>query len=138
MDEYKLLIYLLEYCEENGKRYKHYDIDINSELIEKLHNKYGIQPTIEELQSISDRCYARSWLEHTYIGRGKYDGLKLTDTGAGVATSKRKSLQANQNRPPLKKASDYIEDHKGLFVLLCTLIAIVGLIKTFSSSNGAS
>ena len=136
MDEYRLLIYLLELCEKNGQRYDQHYFDIDNMLIENLYEKYQIEPTLEELQQVVDRCYARSWLEHAYMSGSQYKGLKLTTTGSGVATSKRKSDEAKNSRPFLKKASDYIEEHKGLFVLLGSLIAITGLLITISKGGG--
>jgi len=139
MDEYKLLIHFLEFCEENGHRQGDVHFDVDRKLVDELYERYGIQPSIEELKIIVDRCYAREWLEHAYLGSGRHNGLKLTTKGVGVATSKRKSQESCQNRPLLKKASDYIDDHKGLFVLLGSAIAIYGLIisiLTKGAGNG--
>jgi len=128
MDEYKLLIHFLNFCEENGHRHGNVHFDVDHKLVEDLNGRYGIQPSIEELKKVADRCYAREWLEHAYFGSGRHNGLKLTKKGMGVATSKRKSEKLWRNRSLLKKSSDYIEDHKGLFVLLGSATAISGLI----------
>lgn len=139
MDEYKLLIHILAFCEENGNRHSNVRFDVDHELVEELYDRYGVQPSIDELKKIVDRCYAREWLEHAYLGGGRHNGLKLTSKGMGVATSKRKSEELRNNRPSLKKTSDYIEDHKGLFVLLGSLIALAGLIISYlakGSGNG--
>lgn len=139
MDEYKLLIHVLEFCEENGNRHSNVHFDVDHELVEELYDRYGMQPSIDELKKIVDRCYAREWLEHAYLGGGRHNGLKLTSKGMGVATSKRKSEELRKSRPLLKKTSDYIEDHKGLFVLLGSLIALAGLIISYlakGSGNG--
>mgnify|MGYP001627918923 CR=1 FL=1 len=139
MDEYKLLIHVLEFCEESGNRHNNVHFDVDHKLVEELYERYGVEPTIDELKQIVDRCYAREWLEHAYLGSGRHNGLKLTSKGMGVATSKRKSEEARKNRPALKKASDYIEEHKGLFVLLGSLIALAGLIISYlakGSGNG--
>ncbi|MBD5770612.1 hypothetical protein [Marinomonas colpomeniae] len=139
MDEYKLLIHMLELCEDNGNRHNHVRFDVNEALIEDLYDRYGIQVPIDELKKIVDRCYAREWLEHAYLGSGPHNGLKLTTKGLGVATSKRKSNELRENRSLLKKTSDYIEDHKGIFLLLGSVIGasglIIGIIKG-GSGNG--
>ncbi len=103
MDEYKLLIHILEFCEENGNRHGHVHFDVDHKLVEELYGRYGIQPSIDELKKIVDRCYAREWLEHAYLGSGRHNGLKLTTKGMGVATSKRKSDELRKSRPLLKK-----------------------------------
>ncbi len=112
MDEYKLLIHVLEFCEENGNRHSNVHFDVDHKLVEELYDRYGVQPSIDELKQIE---------------------------GMGVATSKRKSEELRKNRPLPKKVSDYIEDHKGLFVLLGSCIALAGLIISFlakGSGNG--
>lgn len=139
MDEYKLLIHVLEFCEEKGNRHSNVHFDVDHKLVEELYDRYGVQPSIDELKKIVDRCYAREWLEHAYLGSGHHNGLKLTSKGMGVATSKRKSEELRKNRPLPKKVSDYIDDHKGLFVLLGSCIALAGLIISFlakGSGNG--
>lgn len=131
MDEYKLLIHILEFCERNGATYKTVTFDIDHTLIEELYDRHSIQPTLDELKVISDRCYAREWIERSYIGSGNYKALRLTSKGFGVAISKRKAEEDKANRTPLKKASDYIEDHKGVFVMVGLLIAVAGVAATF-------
>ncbi len=84
MDEYKLLIHILEYCEENGNRYDHVHFDVDHKLVEELYVRYGVQPSVGELKKIIDRCYAREWLEHMYLGGGPHNGLKLTTKGVGL------------------------------------------------------
>ncbi len=135
MDEYKLLIHILEFCEERGHRYDHVHFNVDHELVEELYERYGIQPSIDELKPIVDRCYAREWLEHAYLGGDRHHGLKLTTKGMGVAISKRKSEEVKKGRTLFKKASDYIEEHKGIFLLLSFLIAAFGLIITFLSKE---
>ncbi|QIL88592.1 hypothetical protein GNX18_01510 [Microbulbifer sp. SH-1] len=139
MNEYKLLIHILECCEESGNRHDHVRFDVDHKLLEELYDRYGLQPSIDELKKIVDRCYSREWLEHAYLGSGRHNGLKLTKKGMGVATSKRKSEELRKNRLLPKKISDYIEDHKGLFLLLGSVIAIAGLIISIlkmGSDNG--
>ena len=133
MDEYKLLVYILELCEERGDRYDHLHFDVDHKLVEQLYDRYKLQPSIDELKAIVDRCYAREWLEHAYLGSGRHNGLKLTSKGMGVAASKRRSDELKSDRAWFKKASDYIEEHKGIFLFLGFLIAAIGLVSTLMS-----
>ena len=130
INEYHLLIHIVKYCESNGSRHDHVTCNIDHELIEDLYDQYGIEPTIQELQIIVDRCLARDWLSHTFIGGDKYKALSLTSKGFGVAISKRRTEEELQSRSSLKKASDYIENHKGIFLLIGTIIALTGIITT--------
>jgi len=53
--------------------------------------------------------------------------LNITPKGLGVARSKQKSDELKASRSFLKKVSDYIEDHKGLFIALASLFGLVTL-----------
>lgn len=98
MDEYKLSIHALEFCEENGNRHSNVHFDVEHKLIAELYDRYGEQPSIDDLKKIVDRCYAREWLEHAYFGSGRHNGLKITSKGMGVATSKRKSEELRESQ----------------------------------------
>ncbi len=136
MDEYKLLIHILEFCEENGNSYKNVHFDIDHELVEELYERYHFEPSLDDLKALADRCYAREWLEHMYIGGGRHSGLKLTSKGMGVAISKRKVEEERVSRTFLKKTSDYIEEHKGIFVLLGAIAAIASVVATILVGAG--
>ena len=131
MDEFKLLIHILEFCEGSGNRASNFHFDVDHELVEKLYERYGVQPSIDELKTIVDRCYARQWLDRTCMGSSRHSGFKLTSKGMGIANSKRKSQQRRQSRPLVKKVSDYMEDHKGLFILAGFLITLASLIISY-------
>ena len=90
----------------------------------EINNVNKTNYTLEALQKAADKCFAHEWLEHAELGCGKYGGLRITPKGVGAARSKRKSEELKASRGRLKKVSDYIEDHKGLFVVLGFLLAL--------------
>ena len=110
-------------------------LSVDAKMVEDIYENTTVSVTEEHLQKLADICLANSWLEHTVMGT-KYGHLQLTTTGFGVVKSKRKQRELLDNRGFLKKTSDYIEDHKGLFVLMGLLIAIAGLLITYSMGNG--
>ncbi len=135
MDEYKLLTHILEFCERHGKRYDPVQLTVDYELAKELHDRYGFQLSIDELKAIADRCYAREWLEHTSPRGGRHNNLRLTARGMGVAVSKRRSDEAKMKSTYLKKASDYVEEHKGIFLLPGVVAAILGVVGTLLSGG---
>lgn len=113
-------------------------LSVNARMVEEIYEKSTISITEKHLQTIADICLANSWVEHTSLGVGQYGDLKLTSTGFGVVKSKQRQMELLNNRSVLKKISDYIEDHKGLFILLGIIIALASLLTKYygSSDNG--
>jgi len=118
MPEFKILNNILDYMESHGTTYKLIEISINEELVEDINAENKSSYTLEELQKATDKCLAHEWLKHSYLGSDKYAHLKITPKGVGAARSKQKSDELKASRSFLKKSSDYIEDHKGLFIVL--------------------
>lgn len=115
---------------EEGSKHNLVRLSIDIRLIEYIYEVTSLSITLEELKKVADICLANNWLEHTSLG-GKYLNLQLTTTGLGVATSKRRQKEVENSKGILKKSSDYIEDHKGLFIFLGFLIALIGLLIKF-------
>ena len=111
-------------------------LSVNPQMAEGVYDNLTISLTENYLQKMADICLANSWVEHSGIGSGQYGGLQLTMAGLGVAKSKRKQTELLNNRSFIKKASDYIEEHKGLFILLSFISALVGLLIKYGSSGG--
>lgn len=124
MPEFKILNNVLDYMESKGMTYKQVEITIDEELIEEINTVNKSSHTIEELQKAVDKCFAHEWLKRRGMGGNKYSHLQITPKGVGAARSKQRSDDLKKSRSFLKKASDYIEDHKGLFIVLGFLLAI--------------
>lgn len=135
MPEFKILNNILDCMESNGTTYKMVEITINEALVEEINSDSKISYTLEELKMAADKCLAHEWLKHSYLGSGKYEHLKITPKGVGAARSKQKSEELKSSRSFLKKASDYIEDHKGLFIVLGFFLALATFaLKIFGDS----
>lgn len=101
-------------------------LPIDARLVEKIYDNSQNSVTENELQNLADICLANGWVNHAAIG-AKYGNLQLTTSGFSVFKSKQRQLELLNNRSLLKKASDYIEEHKGLFVLLGFVVTVVGI-----------
>lgn len=126
MPEYALLNNVVDYMEANGYTYKTVTLDIDDKLVQEINEARKEKFTLTQLEKAADKCLAHEWLNHAFIG-SKYKGLQITPKGIGVARSKKRADELKANRSHLKKASDYIEDHKGLFVVLGFLLALATL-----------
>lgn len=130
--EEDILAIFVEEMESRGESRKLVRLDIDESMAERVNARKGSKIDIEQLHKYADICLANEWLEHTVMG-GKYGSLSITTTGLGVVRSRQRKAEVLAKRSLLKKFSDYIEDHKGLFILLGAAIAIAGLlIKLFT------
>lgn len=124
MPEFKILNHVIDYMESTGSTYKIVTLSVDQELVDQINSENKSLYTLAELQKATDKCLAHEWLQHATLGGGKYSSLRITPKGVGAARSKRKSEEQKASRSLLKKASDYVEDHKGLFVVLGFLLAL--------------
>lgn len=134
--EFDLLRLYVEVMEREGCNRKLVRIDIDESIVTSL-AAAGFSTTVAQAQQLADRCLANEWLEHTAMG-GKYMNLALTASGFGVVRSQQLRKQQLQNRTWLKRVSDYIEDHKGLFIALGAAIALAGVLVKFLSNGHGS
>jgi len=126
--EFDLLEVYVEEMERLGKSRKFVRFNIDDSMAGKIGSKFGSEVTLEQAKAFADRCLANEWLEYTGIGAGKYGNLILTTSGFGVVRSRQRQREILAARSFLKRASDYIVDHKGLFIALGVLIALATLL----------
>lgn len=124
MPEFKILNHVIDYMESTGSTYKGVTLSIDQKLVDQINEENKTSYTLTELKKATDKCLAHEWLESAALGVGNYGRLSITPKGVGAARSKRKSEAQKASRGTLKKASDYVEDHKGLFVVLGFLLAL--------------
>lgn len=129
--EYKILGSIVDCMEEKGSTYKSTRFNIDSEFLNDINESSDEQYTWDQLKKAADRCFTHEWLKRLTLGGG-YNDLQITPRGVGVVTSRRKVDQMKASRPIMKKVSDYIEDHKGLFLALGFLIGVGGLVARCS------
>ena len=127
MPEHALLNNIIAYMEAHGRTYKSVNLDIDEELVQEINLANKSTFTIEQLEKAADKCLAHEWLKHAYLCGENYKGLQITPKGIGVARSKKRSDELKASRTFLKKTSDYIEEHKGLFLVLGFLLALATL-----------
>ncbi len=133
--EYDLLDFYYQRMLDEGSGRNLVRFSIDNQLVEIIYEKTDHSLSESELQKLADVCLANNWLEHTSMA-GKYGNLCLSTTGLGIATAKRRQKEIESNKSFLKKTSEYIEDHKGLFLLLGALVAIVGVVIKLYGSSG--
>ena len=128
MPEFKILNNVIDYMESTGSTYKLVTLSIDQGLVDQINEENKTSYTLAELEKATDKCLAHEWLEHAALGGGKYGHLRITPKGIGAG----KSEEQKASRGILKKASDYVEDHKGLFIVLGFLLALATLsLKVF-------
>ncbi|SJM95336.1 conserved hypothetical protein [Crenothrix polyspora] len=130
MPVFKILANVIDYMESNGVTAQVVMFEVDQKLADEINSKHGTTYTVFDLEKAVDKCIAHEWLTHRALG-GKYKCLGITTKGIGAARSKAKAEEIKVSRSWLKKSSDYIEDHKGLFVLLGFIVALATFASRF-------
>lgn len=130
--EYDLLEVFVDEMENRGENRKLIRFSIDDDMVVRISKKHGGNFTLDQLHRHADKCLANEWLEHKVMA-GKYEALGLTTRGFGVVRSKQRQKENLANRPFLKKASDFIEDHKGLIIAIGVVIAFATLMARLFS-----
>ena len=122
-----ILSNIVDYMEREGLTRDAVSFQVDEDLINEIYEAYQQRYSLSELQKSVDKSVAHEWIKHLSIGE-KYSYLGITDKGVGIVRSIRKQAFERKNRKPLKKVSDYIEDHKGLMVFLGFVVTLTTLI----------
>ena len=130
-DEYDFLNLFYVEMVRLGQAYNLVKLSVTPRMIEDIYETSTVDVTEDELKKLADICLANSWLKHTALSSGQYGNLQLTTTGLGVVKSKQRQVELKSSHSNLKKASDYIEEHKGLFIFLGFVIALTGLLLKY-------
>ncbi|MEZ9541948.1 hypothetical protein AB4209_08255 [Vibrio sp. 10N.286.48.C11] len=136
--EYALLNSVLNYMQKHGHSHKYVHLSIDENLIKDIHFESGGKFTIEELQKGANICLANDWLQHSYLGTGKYEQLSITQRGLGIARSNQMKLVAEEAESKViltelsrsRRLSNWVQEHSGLFVLVGILISLAGVLVT--------
>ena len=123
---FELLRIFYDAMVEGGVNHKIFRADIDENFVENINTLNKFHLSLEDCQKLADKCLANEWLERTVMG-GKYIQLRLTTTGLGIVKSKLKQKEISQQRSILKKLSDYVNDHNGVFILLSFIVSFLSL-----------
>ena len=113
--------------QNEGVNHKIYRKDIDENFVMIINSNIKGDLSLNECEKLADICLANEWLEHTVMG-GKYGQLRLTTAGFGVVKSKQVQKESREKRSLLKKTSDYVNDHSGVFILLSFAVSLFSLI----------
>ena len=130
MPEFKILANIIGFMEANGVTAKVVTFEVDQKLADEINSAHGTDYSVSDLEKAVDKCIANEWIAHRALGE-KYKYLGITPKGVGAARSKARSEEIKASRTPLKKVSDFIEDHKGLFVVLGFLVALATFASKF-------
>lgn len=132
-EEKIVLFYFVDTMEAQGVTVKGLHIIFSPETVEEMNKKYSKTITFEKTIENLNRLLSHEYVKRASLGNAHLH-LSITSKGLGVVNSLRKKEEDLKNRSILKKLSDYIEDHKGLFVLLGSIGLIITLILKFKGN----
>lgn len=114
---------------KRGQAYNSVLLNVDLKLAKDISDEIKKEVTEHNLRELADICLANGWISRTTLGL--YSNLQITLSGMGVINSKRKQQDATDKKGALKKSSEYIDEHKGIFILLGFLGTIIGLIMNY-------
>ncbi len=130
MPEFKILANIIDFMEANGATAKVVTFAADQQLADEINSKYGTSYSVGDLEKAVDKSVANEWVTHRSLGE-KYKDLSITTKGVGASRSRARAEEIKASRTWLKRTSDYIEDHKGLFVVLGFLTALATFASKF-------
>lgn len=121
--EEDILRVFVDKMEAEGSTRNSISLNIDKSMVEKINRTKGTNIDLGQLQKLAGKCITNEWLVRLETNKS-YNSLQLTPKGHSIIISR----EALAKRTWSKRASDYIDDRKGLFTLLTIILAIAGLI----------
>jgi hypothetical protein len=128
--EFKILSNITDFMESSGTTYRAVSFSVDQDLANQINTKHGTNYSVQDLEKAVDKCIAHEWIERRSLD-GKYSHLGITPKGVGAARSRTRSEEIKASRSWIKRVSDYIEDHKGLFVVLGFIVTLATFASKF-------
>ncbi|PRM96017.1 hypothetical protein CJ673_03825 [Aliarcobacter cryaerophilus] len=133
-EERVFLEYFVNTMEQEGLTLKAVYISFTQEELQKINKIYSTNISMSQMETNLNKLLSHEHLKHAFIGEDKFSGLQLTLKGLGVVNSLKKKEESNKNKGMLKRVSDYVEDHKGIFLVLGFLITLITLFLKFKGN----
>ncbi|MCG3676149.1 hypothetical protein [Aliarcobacter butzleri] len=130
-EERVFLEYFVDNMESKGLTIKTVHISFSEEELKEINEKYKTKITLEKMREVLNKLLSHEYLKRAYLNGDNFSGLELTLKGLGVVNSLRSKEETKKKRKLLKKISDYVEDHKGIFLVLGFLITVITLFLKF-------
>lgn len=130
-EEQVILFHFVDTMEKEGHTINLVHITFTDSEREIINKQYNIKITYENMEEILNRLLSHEYIKYTIFGGEPFSHLKLTLKGLGIVNSIRNKEEQKKQKSNLKKASDYVEDHKGLFLAFGFAVALITLILKF-------
>lgn len=133
-EERIFLEHFVDNMESKGLTIKTVHISFSEEELKIINEKYKTNVTLEKMKEVLNKLLSHEYLKRAYLNGDNFSGLELTLKGLGVVNSLRSKEETKKKRKLLKKISDYVEDHKGIFLVLGFLITVITLFLKFKGN----
>jgi len=110
-------------------------LNIDQIFSDRLYSITSVQVELPQLEKLVDQALSREWLERTHIG-GDYTRIAITRTGIGAIRSRIVRDSKKAAAPRCVKFSKYVEERKGLLILIGALAALATLIWRILNTDG--
>ncbi|MFZ2890059.1 hypothetical protein [Sulfuricurvum sp.] len=130
-EEQAILFNFVDTMEKEGHTVELVRITFTDSERETINKQYNTKITNEKMEEILNRLLSHEYIKHTTFGGEQFSNLKLTLKGLGIVNSIRNKDEQKKQKSYLKKASDYVEEHKGLFLAFGFVVTLITLILNF-------
>jgi hypothetical protein len=130
-EEQAILFHFVDTMEKEGHTINLVHISFTDSEREIINKQYNTKITNETMEEILNRLLSHEYIKHTTFGSEAFSNLQLTLKGLGIVNSIRNREEQKKQKSFLKKASDYVEDHKGLFLAFGFVVTLITLILKF-------
>lgn len=124
-DEFDLLELYYKRMEKLGQKHNITRVTVDDRMVEDIYSELDKEVTIDELQSLANKCIANEWLNRNTLGN-PFANLSLSQKGLGVVRSKQ--IEQKINKTQFQKLSTFAKNHKALTSLILGISGFVLLI----------
>ena len=127
-EEKAILSYFVDEMERKGYTRQTVLISFTDEVIDEINIKYSTTISEETLDVYINKLLASEHLTHGCLSGCKNSNMQITSKGVAVVTSVRAKEELLKTRTPLKKFSDFIDDHKSIITLVAIILALTSFV----------
>ncbi len=135
-EEKAILSYFVDEMESKGYTRQTVLVSFTDDVVQTINDKHSTTISGDTLDVSIKKLLASEHLTQKCMSGCKNSNLQITSKGVAVVTSLRAKEAQLKNRSWDKKVSDYIENRKGLFILLGSLGTIAGIITLILRLKG--
>ncbi|MCL9682740.1 hypothetical protein [Legionella maioricensis] len=120
-----LLNFLVSEMEKKGLVITNYTFALDNEFVRACNEFCGTSSKIDKYREILQQCITHEYIRNKTVS--PLTCLAITQKGVGIVSSNRRSKEIDDSKTCLKKLSDIVLEHHGLFIAIGVILALITL-----------